>query len=466
MFFDLLLFCASSSNSISLEQASTKIFEMYGLSISKQSLDERYNDGAVKFVKEVLKEVLEKELSHVFCDCFLPQFNYVRIKDSTRFNVANRLSDQFKGSGGNGTRTACVCIQYEYDVKSGKILDIEITPGTINDSTNAKETHANINNKDLVIRDLGYYNLGILESFNEIGAYYISRLNLTTAILDTKTGKDISFKNLYNDMMAMKIDSMEIVVLVSKGRKVKLRLIVNIVPEQVYQKRIRDVNKNNKENGYNTSDDYKSRARFNMFITNIPNELLSKDEILLMYKLRWQIELMFKNWKSICAIDKIQPMRYQRFACILFAKLILIVLKLQLLWYFQRYFYQTKRKMLSPYKCFKTLQGAYFSILRCIIKNNRKKSEDCIEKIRKLFSKNHWKENKKNKVGYTEIFDILFCISNIYNYICATKKEVSIVPPSQNSLTKKFIDMVKLEKSNPISKRNGVKKELYPYHVE
>jgi hypothetical protein len=244
MFFDLLLYCASLSVPVSLEQASTKVHELYGVNITKQSLNERYNEGAVRFVKEVFKTVLEKQLSQAFSNSFLPQFNYVRIKDSTRFNVANRLSDQYKGSGGgNGVRKACVCIQYEYDIKSGKILDMDITAGIINDATNAKETHANINNNDLVIRDLGYYNLAILESFQEKGASFISRLNLTSAILDVETGNEISFKEMYKGMLAKKINSMETTVLVSKGHKVKLRLIVNIIPEQEYQKRLRNVNK-------------------------------------------------------------------------------------------------------------------------------------------------------------------------------------------------------------------------------
>jgi hypothetical protein len=423
MFFDLLLFCASSSNGVSLEQASTQLYTDYGLSITKQSINGRFNEGAVNFVKEVLKEVLEKELSHVFCDSFLPQFNYVRIKDSTRFNVCDRLSDHFKGSGGgNGVRKASVCIQYEYDIKSGKILDLEITQGTINDATNARLTQANINNRDLVIRDLGYYNLEILESFRRNGASFISRLNTTSAIFDVETGKEISFKKLYEELLAMKTCSLEKEVLVSKGHKVKLRLIADIIPEKEYQKRIRNINKRNKEEGYTTSEDYKARARFNLFITNIADDLLSKDEILLLYKLRWQVELMFKSWKSICSIDKIQPMKYERFSCVLFAKLILIVLKLQLFWNFQHYYFYKERKMLSPYKCFKTLHSS-FQTLITIIKGKRKESEGSIIKIKTLFSKNHWKEKKKNKMGFKEIFDVLVCISNNYNYIRATKKE-------------------------------------------
>lgn len=420
-FFDLLLYCASYSSSVSLEQCVTVLSDSYGIDISKQGLNERYNREAVKYVKEVLKQAMEIELGYIFCNQILSQYNYVRIKDSTRFNVDDRLVEHFKGSGGKGAKISCVCIQYEYDIKSGKILDLAITAGIVNDATDAKETQCNINNKDLVIRDLGYYNLGILSSFHDKGAFFISRLNLSTSIFNIDTGDQISFKELYKEMSEKKIDSLETIVLVSKGAKMKLRLIVTLIPEKEYQKRIRKANKSNKEDGYNTSDDYKARARFNMFITNIQNDVLPKDEILELYKLRWQIELVFKTWKSICAIDKIQAMKYERFVSILMAKLILIVMKLKIYWNIKNYYYNQKGKILSTYKCFKTFEGTY-QLLREIIKANKQKSEENIEKYIKMFSKNHWKEKRKNKVGYEEIVSLFICNSSNYNYIEPTKK--------------------------------------------
>jgi len=415
-FFDLLLYCASCSSSISLEQGVTVLSESFGINISKQGLNDRYNSSAVKYVNEVLKQAMEIELGYIFCNQLLSQFNYVRIKDSTRFNVDDRLVEHFKGSGGNGAKISCVCIQYEYDIKSGKILDLAITAGTVNDAIDAKQTQCNINNKDLVIRDLGYYNLGILSSFHDKGAFFISRLNMSTSIFNVDSGDQIFFKELYKEMLEKKIDSMEILVLVSKGTKMKLRLIVTLIPEKEYQKRIRKANKYNKDNGYNTSDDFKTRARFNMFITNIQNDVLTKDEVLELYKLRWQIELVFKTWKSICAIDKIQAMKYERFISILMTKLILIVMKLKIYWNIKNYYYNQKGKLLSTYKCFKTFEGTY-QLLREIIKANKHKSEENIEKYIKMFSKNHWKEKRKNKVGYEEIITLFNCNSSNYEYI-------------------------------------------------
>ncbi|MBK9256809.1 MAG: transposase [Saprospiraceae bacterium] len=40
-------------------------------------------------------------------------------------------------------------------------------------------------------------------------------------------------------------------------------------------------------------------CNYNIFITNIPKEQLAAHKMFEIYSLRWSIELMFKEWKSI-----------------------------------------------------------------------------------------------------------------------------------------------------------------------
>ena len=369
------------------------------------------------FVMEVLIEVLERQLNKVFCADFLPQFNQVCIKDSTKFNVADRLSGHFKGTGARpGTTKACVCIQYEYDLRSGKILDLNVTEGVRNDAIDASETKGRINKADLILRDLGYYNLSILTGFANAGAFFISRLNTSTLIYDLGQTDNLEFKKLYADMKRHKLTSCEKQVLVGKKDQVELRLIVDIVPEQVYEQRIKKINDYNKARGWKTSDDYKARCRFNLFITNIPAKNISIKEIILLYRLRWQVELMFKSWKSVFAIHRLQPMKYERFTCLLFAKLILIVINLQIIRNLQEFHFKKTKQILSEFKCFKTLQDL-FSSLKSIWKEKRRKSEKKLMKLLRIFSANHWKESRKKRNNLCEIIDLFICKSKYYEYI-------------------------------------------------
>ena len=411
MFFDMLLFCASKTETCSLGYASSIVYDLYKLRITKQSIDERFNTHAVTFVKEILKRALEKQLSKSFSPDFLPLFNRINIKDGTRFNVPDRLSRYYQGNGGSeGTSNAAVCIQFEYDAKSGKILSLDITDARRNDQTDAKETVTRVDLGDLIIRDLGYYSLPTLTSFDKSGAFFISRLGSKTNAYDGDSGNEISFKKLYCDMIKKQITQIEKYIFGGKTQRMPLRLIIEIVPDEVYQKRIRKIEKENKSRGYSTSDEYKARCRFNLFITNVKVQYLSMDEVLKLYKLRWQIELMFKNWKSICKINRIQPMKFERYTCLLQAKLILIVIKLQIIWNLKRYCYAKRRKILSLFKCFKTLQEKFEAIYE-IMRMERKRSVKSLRGITTTLSENHWKEKRKDRTNYEDILDLFLCKS-------------------------------------------------------
>ena len=409
----MLLYCASQTEACSLEQASCMVSDKFRLKISKQAIDERFNNHSVVFVKEILKKALEKQLSKVFAPFFLPEFNRIRIKDATRFNVSDKLSNNYPGSGGSkGASNATVCIQFEYDAKSGKILSLDITSGRRNDQTDAKETVTRVDLGDLIIRDLGYYSLPTLTSFDKSGAFFISRFGSKTNAYEIQTEEEISFKQLYSTMIKGHISQMEKTIYAGKAERVPLRLIIETVPVEVYEKRIRKIEKDNKRFGFTTSDDYKARCHLNLFITNVESEDISIDQVIKLYRLRWQIELMFKNWKSISKLDEIQPMKYERYTCLLNAKLILIVINLQIIWNLKKYYYASTGKILSMFKCFMTLQRN-FDTLHEILRKKQKKSEKCLFRISKLLSANHWKEKRKNRYNYEDLVDLFLCISNI-----------------------------------------------------
>ena len=50
------------------------------------------------------------------------------------------------------------------------------------------------------------------------------------------------------------------------------------------------------------------------------------DILFALYRIRWQIELVFKTWKSILAIHKIRSARLERLMCEVYGKLIVAVL--------------------------------------------------------------------------------------------------------------------------------------------
>jgi hypothetical protein len=58
------------------------------------------------------------------------------------------------------------------------------------------------------------------------------------------------------------------------------------------------------------------------------------NDVIQLYRLRWQIELVFKNWKSLLGIQKVKAVKKDRFECQLIARFIWILMNWKIFKYF------------------------------------------------------------------------------------------------------------------------------------
>lgn len=91
-------------------------------------------------------------------------------------------------------------------------------------------------------------------------------------------------------------------------------------------RRRRKANKLAKSHGYTSSSKNQKLLGWSLFITNIPETKIKAKNIELLYKLRWQIELLFKLYKSHFRLDKFQTSNPCRVLCELYARLCAILI--------------------------------------------------------------------------------------------------------------------------------------------
>jgi hypothetical protein len=409
LFLDLL-FYGIELDVKSLERISKNASNEHSLQISKQALDKRFSTSSCVFVKRLLDDAITSQINNGLVDNKIQFFNTVKIKDSTIIEIDESLADKYEGfgKGGGPNSKAAVRIQFEFDFKNNRICDIDLKPALKNDTSDAIEKESMIKKGDLILRDLGYYTNHIIEGIAEKEAFFISKLYPNVAIrLNQEDKEKVDFEKLFKQMTQNKNLYLDIPVFVGK-KKFPARMILVLMPDDVYEKRIRERNNANKTRGYQTSEEYRIRSRFNIFICNIPKEALTTEEICQLYHLRWQIELVFKTWKSIMKIEKFRKMKETRFTTVIYAKLLWIFINWNLFSNCRNEFYRSERKLLSIYKCFMTLTEDYLKLRRIFFAERKEIKIILIHLIGKL-AKNHWIEKRKERYNIEEITELVFC---------------------------------------------------------
>lgn len=322
------MFTHHQGKSLSLLDLTGDLYEQFDIRLTKQSLQDRFNHGAVKFMKSVLSHLLNKQLSTDRHNDHLSRFNRVRIKDSTRFALPEQYAPTYQGYGGATPNSkSMITIQHEYDLITGKTMDFRLTNGLCNDQMDSRDHTHEIMENDLFIRDLGYCTIGYLKKVVDNKAFFLNRLSPQTVVYRVdRPSEVIDLTTCFKKMKKHNLPYLTYDVLVGSKVKIPCRLIVSAVDDSTYGKRLRKTTKMANSKGYNVSEEYKAKARLNVFITNVPEEWIPAEKVKSVYGLRWQIELIFKVWKSQAKINSLKEMKIHRFECQLLGKIIWLLI--------------------------------------------------------------------------------------------------------------------------------------------
>jgi len=405
VFLDLLVFNSENLKNQSLNDLTIVLHDEQDVDISKQSLHERFNESAVTFLKKAMEILLRDQLDIAPFMLNLEGINRILIKDSVCFQIDESLSEIYPGSGGSGS-TASVRIQFEYDLLSGVINDISLNAFNDQDATNAVTTVELVKKGDLVIRDLAYVNVDGLTGIIKQVAFYLCRLNPKIYVYEKQEDEYVilDFVKIYKNMKKRKINIIEKDVYLGKEAKFNTRLIIHLMPEEHIKERIRKARLNNKKKSRAPlTKEYVARAHLNLFITNTLVEVIPPHYVWKLYQLRWQIELAFKIWKSICDIEKVKKVNKHRLECYIYSKLLLIILGWKVMWKIFQQLYVAEGKAMSFYKAFKTFVQSKLKEVRNIFLNGKGHVGEFMRNFYLLSRKKHLLEKKKNKLTSFEL---------------------------------------------------------------
>ncbi len=293
----------------------------FAIDISSQGLDERIHKYTLIFFQNMFFLALTIFRHTVLIPlATLTQFSEVNIVDSTTISLPENLSAKFPGSGGSGSKAA-LKLQLTFDFLTGCFNSVDITDGITPDQAYKKHLDQ-IKPNSLNLFDLGYFSLDNLKTFFDKGAYFLSRFLTRTTLYH----EDDNRFNLLEYLRSETRNKFELKLRVTKQSKLPCRLFFFRAPQEVANRRRQKAKENARKKGREVNQDNLELMDWTILISNVPTNMLSIELIGLLYALRWQIELMFKLWKSEVKIASVSGFRKERVLCEIYAKLIGIIL--------------------------------------------------------------------------------------------------------------------------------------------
>lgn len=417
-FLNLCTFLGEDLCSTSLSNLCAKLEANEKVSISPQALSKRFNKEAVNFLKKVFHEMLnfQNEVLRSNEALLESYFNRITIVDATGFKLDDKHAGKCKG---NSVKSS-VKIQLQYDLLTGEFIHCDLKQGSYSDASYLETLQSTIEKHDLILKDLGYLKALDLKVINEKEAFYISRVKVITILYKkeevTGPGKKgnlvkkewylpISIKELIEPLAEGEtIELNDIYIGNTTKNRTKCRLILTKLTEECkLKKEIR--NKNSNERCQNKIiEKNKWWLGMNCYMTNVPKEILSKEKIYETYSLRWQIEIMFKIWKSLFKIHEVKKAGLERIQCFIYGRLIMLLLSSALVFTAREINYSEDGKELSEIKSFGIVTQYFNELYRNIFKSKMILYQivNRILNSIKLYGKKSEKKGKKTCVSILE----------------------------------------------------------------
>lgn len=430
-FVSLCTFLDHDLSTQSLTSLCSQLDAARKVSMSAEGLNQRFHESGVDFLRTLFSILLRKKLASSLSIPWNLEsyFHRIRILDATVFQLPDAYADRYPGSGGSA-HTAGMKIQLEYDLKTGEFLHVDVGSGSTSDGLYGAKLAKTVEKKDLCIRDLGYFCLDDFEQIEPRGAYYISRLKINVRVYQ-KSEKIERFKNgnvkkdsVYTEIdleaMMNQLEAGEVIELdeVYLGREKKgvPRLLIYRLTEEQTQERLVIRAKNEKKKGITYKERTKRLSGINVYITNIPKSYVDKEHIYPLYSLRWQIEILFKTWKSFFHIDWIKPVKMERFECHLYGKLIALLLTSSLMFQMREILLRKKKREVSELKAMSILK-TYLGTLHDALNKEIEDIVQVLQQILQMIEKNGRKSHRYEK---KTVFDILGVV-----YECTLKSRAA-----------------------------------------
>ena len=291
-----------------------KYEEQAKTTLSISSFYDRFTPEMVDFLRKCVLHAIEFQAQQTgrILDAKLKRFKDLVIQDSTIIRLHESLAKIWPAARTKkiaaGVKVSCIVSAVADSPKSVRIYPERTSEAKI------LRLGPWLRDRILLI-DLGYFKYRSFDRIDSYGGYFVSRLkgNANPLIVGVNqkwrgNSVDVVGKKLRDILPHLKREILDVEVEVEfKRRKYKGK-------QSTVKRRFRVVCAFNSESG-----------EYHAYLTNIRVEILSAEDIALLYRARWEIELIFKELKSNYRMDQIPSANPNIVKCLIWVAILTLM---------------------------------------------------------------------------------------------------------------------------------------------
>lgn len=305
-----------------------------GQAITVQALHQRFTPAATELMRQLLAAALQEAVQATEPAAWplLGRFPAVVVFDCTQAGLPADFADLFPGCGGQhlqADEAATLKIGVGWELLSGQLQTLSLHPGRAHDRT-CLPPPSTLAPGTLRVTDLGFFALGALAAVVEAGCHFLSRLQAGTCLQHGgRWWRQLEFLEAHGPRRPGATASWA--VRLGKQARLPARLMVERVPDAVAAERVAKLREEAVSKGQAVSPERLAMASWTVLITDLDEERLTVVEALALYRVRWQIELLFRSWKSVGGLGVSRSRKPDRILCEQYAKLLALLVQQWLL---------------------------------------------------------------------------------------------------------------------------------------
>lgn len=301
--------------------------------VTRQAVAQRFTGRTVAYVQAAFARILAQTVgwsaTHPQAEALRANFAALYLLDSTAFDCPETLADLFPACGGAGS-TANVKVLVRYELITGRLEPLQVLAGKRSDQGLAQASATRLKTNELQLQDKGFYDAKAWQAAARQGAFLLmplphaltlwvppganqpeERLDLA-AVLQATAANQVAWSGL---------------LVGKKGHRAgPLRLVAFRLSPAAADRRRRGLRESMRTQGRTPSATALQLTGWLLLLTNAPAAQLPAAMMSYVYRLRWQVELIFRQVKSVLRLAHTESANPHRVQTEIWARLIGAVL--------------------------------------------------------------------------------------------------------------------------------------------